>query len=133
MEAMLEDNGLKDFIEKDIPNLTNSQDLEEWRKCVSKERRTIIEGVQDHIVSNLHHKETPFAMWKALIYLFQNSSDHRKLAIKDKVRKIKMDKGNTIPKYLTKFTRCWDELGSVKVTVVEDDMVSLSLLGLPKS
>jgi len=44
-----------------------------------------------------------------------------------------MEKGEIIPKYLTKFTQCCDELGSVGITVSEDDMVSLALLGLPKS
>ena len=44
-----------------------------------------------------------------------------------------MEKGETIPKYLTKFTQCRDELGSVGITVAKEDMVSLSLLGLPKS
>jgi hypothetical protein len=72
-------------------------------------------------------------MWKTLTDLYQNNSDQRKLALKDKLRKIKMEKGETIPKYLTKFTQCRDELGSVGITVVEDDMVSLALLGLPKS
>jgi hypothetical protein len=72
-------------------------------------------------------------MWKVLTDLFQNSSDHRKLALKDKLRKIKMEKGDTIPKYLTKFVQCRDELGSVGITVVVDDLVSLDLLGLPKS
>ena len=43
-----------------------------------------------------------------------------------------MDKGETIPKYLTKFTQCHDELGSVGITVSEDDMVSIVLLGLQK-
>lgn len=62
-----------------------------------------------------------------------NSSDHRKLALKNKLIKINMDKGDSIPKYLIKFTQNRDELGSVSVTVVEDDMVSLTLLGLPKS
>lgn len=38
-----------------------------------------------------------------------------------------------IPKYLTKFTQCCNELGSVGITIVEDDMVSLALLGLLKS
>ena len=65
--------------------------------------------------------------------LFQNSSDHKKLALKDKLGKIKMEKGNTIPKYLTKFVQCQDELGSVGITVVADDLVILVLLGLPKS
>lgn len=61
---MLEDNGLKEFIDKDIPKppVVDAQDLAEWRKCVAKARKIILEGVRYHIVSNLHNKETPFAM-----------------------------------------------------------------------
>lgn len=72
-------------------------------------------------------------MWKELTDLFQNRSDHRKLALKDKLRKINMEKGDSIPRYLTKFTQYQDELGSVGVIIVEDNLVSLELLGLPKS
>eukprot|EP00253_Pinus_taeda_P008934 PITA_08934 len=72
-------------------------------------------------------------MLKTLMDLYHNSSDQRKLALKDKLRKINMEKGETIPKYLTKFTQCRDELGSVGIIVSKEDMVSLSLLGLPKS
>lgn len=44
MEAMLEDNGLKEFIDKDIPKppTTDAQDMGEWRKCVEKARRIIL-------------------------------------------------------------------------------------------
>ena len=72
-------------------------------------------------------------MWKALKDLFQNSSDHKKLAVKDKLRKIKMEKGDTIPKYLTKFIQCRNELASVRISVMDDYLVSLALLSLPKS
>ena len=44
-----------------------------------------------------------------------------------------MEKGERIPKYLTKFVQCRDEMGSVGVTVDEEDLVSLALLRLPKS
>ena len=44
-----------------------------------------------------------------------------------------MEKGDSIPKYLSKFFQCRDELGSVGVTVDDEDLVSLALLGLPKS
>ena len=90
-----------------------------------------MEGVKDHIVSSLHGKATPFSMWKALTDLFQISRDHRKLALKDKLRKIKIEKGDSIPKYLTKFVQCRDELGSVGITIADDDLVILALLGLP--
>jgi len=72
-------------------------------------------------------------MWKELDDLFQNSSEHRKLVLKDKLKKIKMEKGYSILKYLTKFTLCRDELGSVRVIVSKEDMVNLAILGLPKS
>lgn len=135
IEVMLEDNGLKEFIDHEIlkPPTSDAKDLAEWRKCMAKERRIILEGDRYHIISNIHSKETPFAMCKALTYLFQNSSDHRKMELKDKLRKIKMEKGDSILKYLTKFTQCQDELESVGIIVAEDDLVSLALLALPKS
>ena len=44
-----------------------------------------------------------------------------------------MEKGDSIPKYLRKFVHCRDELGSVGITVDDENLVSLALLGLPKS
>jgi len=72
-------------------------------------------------------------MWKTLKDLYQNKSDQRKLALKDKLWKIKCEKGDTISTYLNKLTTCRDELGSVGITTVDDYMVSISLLGLLKS
>ena len=96
-----------------------------WQKKIAKCRRILLEGVKDHIVSSLHGKATPFLMWKALTDLFQSRSDQRKMVLKDKLRKIKMEKGDSIPKYLTKFVHYKDELGSVGVTVYEEELVSL--------
>lgn len=62
--------------------------------------------------------------------LYQNISDQRKFPLKDKLEKIKMEKCETIPKYLTKFTYCRDEVRSVGIMVFDDDMVSIYLLGL---
>ena len=72
-------------------------------------------------------------MWKTLKDLYQNSSDQRKLALKDKLRKSNCEKDETISMYLTKLITCRDELASVGVIISDDDMVSLALLGLPKS
>ena len=60
MEIVLEDNGLKDFIDQEVPKSaeTNATKLAEWKKCVARERRILVEGVRDHIVSSLHGKET---------------------------------------------------------------------------
>ena len=91
MEAVLEDNGLKEFIEKYFPkpDVANVANLDAWQKKVEKVRRILLEGVRDHIVSSLHGIATPYAMCKALTDLFQRNNDHRKLALKVKLRKIR--------------------------------------------
>ena len=69
MEAVLEDNGLKDFIDSDVPKLGSSDValLNTWQKKVAKTRRILLEGVKDHIVPSLHGKATPFAMWNRFV------------------------------------------------------------------
>ena len=91
MEEVLEENRLKAFINNGIPQpaVADAQLLDAWQKKVAKARKILLEGVRDHIISSIHEKETPYAMWKALKNLFQNNNDQRKLALQDKLRKIK--------------------------------------------
>ena len=105
MEVVLEDNFLKELNDSDVPKPTSTDValLDTWNNKVAKMSIILLEGVRDHIVSSLHGKFTPLSMWKALTDLFQSSNNHRKLALKDKLIKIKMEKGDNIPKYLTKF------------------------------
>ena len=86
MEAVLEDNGLKEFIDSNVPKPRSSDAalLGAWQKKTAKTRRILLEGVKDHIVSSLHGKATPLLMWKALTDLFQIRSDQRKFALKPK-------------------------------------------------
>lgn len=84
---MLNDNGVLEYAKTGMakPQKTDAEQLAQWKKDVAKARRTILEGVRDHVVSNLQGKETPFSMWKTLTRLFENNSDNRKLARKDKL------------------------------------------------
>ena len=94
METVMEDNGLKEFIDNDIPKsaAANSALLDAWQKKVARARRILLEGVRDHILLSLHGKENPYPLWKALTDMFQNNSDQSKLALKDKLMKIRKEK-----------------------------------------
>ena len=85
METVLEDNGLKEFIDVEVPNPTDAAQVEAWQNKTAKCQRILLEGVKDHIVSSMHGKASPYFMWKALTDLFQSKSDQRKLALKDKL------------------------------------------------
>ena len=52
MEVVLKYNGLKDFINSDVPKLTSNDAelLDAWKKKVEKTRIILLEGVKDHIV-----------------------------------------------------------------------------------
>ena len=52
MDAFLEDNGLKEFIDSDVPKLRSSDAelFNAWQKKIAKTRRILLEGVKDHIV-----------------------------------------------------------------------------------
>jgi len=45
------------------------------KKDTTNVKRIILEGVKDHVVSNLHGNETPIEMWKNIKYLFKSSSE----------------------------------------------------------
>ena len=72
---MLDDNGLKEFIDAEVPKPIDAAQVEAWQKKTAKCRRILLEGVKDHIVSSLHGKASQFLMWKALTDLFQGKSD----------------------------------------------------------
>jgi len=95
----MEDNGLNEYTYRNFlkPTATNAKKLTKWKKNVAKARRILLEGVRYHIVLNLHGKETPYETWNALTDLFQKNNDHKKLALKDKLQKIKIEKDDTIP------------------------------------
>ena len=56
MEVVLEGNGLKEFINSDVPKPTSMDValLDAWKNKVAKTRRILLEGLRDHIVSSLH-------------------------------------------------------------------------------
>ena len=47
MEAVLEDNGLKEFIDNDVPKLvvTDATNIDAWKNKVAKASRILLEGV----------------------------------------------------------------------------------------
>ena len=51
--------------------------------------------------------------------MFEHSSDHKKLVLSDKLLSIKLQKNDTILRYLRKFTKGCDELGGVGVNFHE--------------
>jgi len=87
-----------EYTKIDIPKPTtlDAQQLVQWKKDIAKARRIILEGVRDHVVSNLHGNEIYFEIWKNFTDLFESNNDAMNLALKYKLRNIGMNKIKTI-------------------------------------
>ena len=47
MEVVLDDNGLKEFIDADVPKLTDAAQVDAWQNKTTKCRRILLEGMKD--------------------------------------------------------------------------------------
>ena len=52
-------------------------------------------------------------MWDALTGLFQSSNKNRKMVLREKLKSIKMVKGEVVMTYLTRISQVRDELAAV--------------------
>ena len=64
-------------------------------------RLFISDGVNDHVILHLTGKNSGREMWVALNDLYQSSNHNCKMVLKEKLRNIKMTKGEGVTSYLT--------------------------------
>ena len=64
-------------------------------------------------------------MWSALTGLFESTNKNRKMVLREKLKNIKMVKGEVYMAYLTRISKVRDELVAVGVVVT-----GLELLGI---
>jgi hypothetical protein len=71
---VLEDLKLWDIVEAPVvvPPVTVPVTVEEFRKKNNKAKRTICDGVRDHVIPHLTSKDYAFEMWDSLCKLYQS-------------------------------------------------------------
>ena len=85
-----------------IPNATT--DLVAATAFVKKDikaMRIILDAVKNHVIPHISAKDHAHEMWSALNGLFQSSNENRKMVLKEKLKNIKMVKGEVCMAYLT--------------------------------
>ena len=97
-----------------IPNATTDPiALEAFNKKDIKARRIILDAVKDHVIPHILSKDRAHKMWDALTGLFQSSNENRKMVLREKLKSIKMVKGEVVMTYLTRISQVRDELAVV--------------------
>ena len=79
-----------------IPPTTDAAALTAFNKEDIKARRIILDAVKDHLILDISSKTRAYQMWDALTSLFQSSNENRKMVLKEKLKSIKMAKGEVV-------------------------------------
>jgi hypothetical protein len=104
----------------------------EYKKNNNKAKRTIYDGVRDHIIPHVTRKAHAYQMWAALISLYESSNENQKMVLHDRLRSIRMLKDESVSSFLARFTQIRDELGVVGEVIVPDYLVRQALHSFTK-
>lgn len=102
MSFLLNEYGLKAYIDVVVVVHQNANQHKEYKKEMSQVKQLILDGVWDHIVSHIASKDTSKRRWDALATLYQGTSEQRKMYLEEKRRLVWMQKGEGINPYFTK-------------------------------
>lgn len=62
-------------------------------------------------------------MWDAIVQLYQDPSKNRKMILEEKLRTVKMPKGENVTSYLAKIQPVRDELATIGEKSANDKLV----------
>ena len=102
MSFLLDEYGLKPFIDAVVAIPMDTYQLKEYIKGMVQVKRLILDGVRDHVVSHIVAKGMTKEMWNTLSMLYQGTSKQRKMYLEEKLRLIQMQKGEGIDPFLTR-------------------------------
>ena len=95
-----------------IPSSTDAVALTSFNKKYIKARRIILDVVKDHVIPHISGKDHAHKMWSSLTGLFQSSNENRKMVLREKLKSIRMVKGEVMLTYLTRISQVRDELAA---------------------
>ena len=89
--------------------------------------------MKDHVIPRVREKDHAFEVWAAFTNLYQSSNENQKMALRDKMKAIRMKGFESVVAYLSRFTDVRDELAAIVDAVVDTKLIRTTLRGFPKS
>jgi hypothetical protein len=106
---------------------------EDWDKLDRRVRSIIRLCLADSVLLNVLGESTAKELWDKLGNLYQSKSLVNKLFLQNKLYHIRMEDGDSVTKHLNAFNTLVSQLGSVNITIVEEDKCITLLCYFPNS
>jgi hypothetical protein len=106
---------------------------EDWDKLDRRARSTIRLCLVDSVLLNVSGESTAKELWDKLGNLYQSKSLVNKLFLRKKLYHLRMEDGDSVTEHLNAFNTLVSQLGSVNITIAEEDKCITLLCSLPDS
>jgi hypothetical protein len=106
---------------------------EDWDKLDRRARSTIRLYLADSVLLNVSGESIAKELWDKLGNLYQSKSLVNKLFLRKKLYHIRMEDGDSVTEHLNAFNTLVSQLGSVNITIAEEDKCITLLCSLPDS
>ena len=126
--AVLDKNHIKDYALKIVVVLVDVDPLKKYKDAQAKVKCMILDGVKDHVITNIVEKETTREMWEALTTLYEGTFIQQKMLLENQLREYHMQKGEEIDPFLLKLQVIRDQLTSMGSTPDPEFMVRTALM-----
>jgi hypothetical protein len=130
---ILQELELDHFVTTVVEEPTSNAGRAAFRRNQAKAKRVIFDSVKDNIMPVLTSLMTTKDCYDTLVNLYEKTTPNQKRILKNKLKYLKMEKGESVSSFCSKIAQIRDQLLVTGVTVEDDDLVQAIFDGLPPS
>jgi hypothetical protein len=112
---------------------TNNTGRKDLRKSQAKAKIIIFDSVKNSIIPAMTSLMNAKGCMDTLVNLYEKHSLSQKRTLKNKIKYLKMEKGELVASFCSRIAQIRDQLLVIGVTVDDDDLVQAIFYGLPSS
>lgn len=132
MDLILAKHKVLDFVQGKEKKPTDDARKEKYREIDILVMNSIVYGVKENIIPYISNIDFAKEMYESFSKLFTIKKIGQITSLKNKLRKIKMTKDDTVSSFFVRISRIRDGIKAIDEVVLEKELVIVALLGLPK-
>lgn len=129
LDLTLEEHEVLDYVQGKVvepPSNAFVAAKKKYRKGKVKVNKIIIESVQNHLVAYISDLGTSKEMYDKLVGMFKVNNESQVLFLKNKLKDIKIDKGESIQSYFMRITQNKNDMLSIGEVIVDRELTHCS-------
>lgn len=130
LDITIEEHDVLEYVAEPIEN-SNAAITARCKKGKVKAKKIILDSLGDHLITYVSNLKKDKEMYDKLIGMYQVNNLSQILALKNQLKDVKINKGESIQAYFMRILKIKDQLSISGEVVSNEELVLIMLGGLP--